>query len=240
MKKILNNKLIMIVEGLIIILLLICIFNKKISKIEKIYIDNVSSNIMPYFYAIDLDSTSLDKYIYYTLEYNYNEYNKISMKTEEIVDFIKNKFKIKIDSEDIIDIGITPIMAEKNIVYSSEIDEYSINSVKKSYKEIASIPITTYKIKKIKKLNNKKYKVIYEKYIIENPYELLNYYNDLNMDKNNYDTSDISSYLSGEKSVKVLNKYLNKDVLNNIGKKDKNIKVTYIIENDKFLISNIE
>ena len=124
-------------------------------------------------------------------------------------------------------------MNEKSIIYNSEKNTFSIIKDKKSYAQIASEKIVKYEIDTVKKKNNK-YIIKYNKYVVTNPYEIVNYYNE-----NNEDTKEINDYLSGNTSKNKILKYINKDNINKIGKKEEEVKITYIIKNNKVLIDDI-
>ena len=72
-------------------------------------------------------------------------------------------------------------------------------------------------------------------YKVSNPYEILNYY----MDKNDYDTKNISDYLSGDKNIKVMKEALDLEALRNIQNEGTKIKATFIVKDNKLLLDSI-
>lgn len=253
MKKYLTKKNIFIgVGGLFLILLLIAIVisyigSEKITDLERLKIEDTSKETMAYFYELDLcDSNEIDKYINYAIEYNYNENNISSTTSIEVYDIIKSKFNLDINKEDIISIGITPCILEKNITYDFDNDTFTIHKEEQTYLQIAEQPIYDYLIKKINKVNNKTYQVTYEKYIIKNPYEILNYYMNLNTENNDtpsennekYDVEEINKYLKGEASLKTLKKHLNDELVREIADKEKEIVVTYKVIKDSVIVES--
>ena len=99
----------------------------------------------------------------------------------------------------------------------------------------------------MKKKKNK-FIVTYDKYVVENPYEILNYYNDSAMNipedqKENYqpyDTSAIYNYLTCKGKITTLKDAITKDNIEKLGKIDKQLEVTYIIKDDNLVIDNIK
>lgn len=240
------KKNILIILGAILLftLLILLIVNKSISPLEKIKLEEVSSDITNYFFEIDnIDNTEIDKYINYAFSYNLNENDKKSISIDEMYNIISSKFKVNLKKEDIESIGITPSMALKGIMFNNDTSEFYINDSKKSYAEIASTKIYKYNIKKIKKISNKKYSIIYDKYIIENPYEVLNYYNELSNDEKNKNkyldiANKISSYLKGDGTLKDIIPYIDKDVLKKCGKREKKIKITFIVKDGNLMVNS--
>ena len=239
MKKIDKKYLIIaisVIALLIILGLILCKFtcNKKLSDLEKIKITEGSDKYSNYFEYLD-GSKKVDDYIVYALMYNYNENDKDSLSFSEIHKTINNIFSTKIKLKDIEDSGMSPSIVNTNI--SKEENGFKLNNTDKSYATIASTKIVKYNINNIEKINNNKYQVIYDKYIISNPYDVLNYYNDNNKTK---ETEEISSYLKGKGKITNIKKYINKKNQNKVGKKDKEITVTYVVKNNKVLIENIK
>lgn len=254
--KLLKNKKVMILGGFIILLIIIIILLiniNKISNLESMKIDETSNTIMNYIDIIDdnnTDDESIGKYIYFALIYSKNELNKEELTCDEISSIINNIFNINISSDDIRSTGITPLLLDHNINQNYETDSYSMLNSTCSQSDIASIPITYYLKKSIKKSKNK-YEVKYTKYILDNPYELLNYLNDLNNPKpsedgsetqvlQTYDTTNIYNYLTCKGNIKDVKKDINEDILNNIFKKDKELTITYIIKDNKLLIDKMK
>ena len=92
----------------------------------------------------------------------------------------------------------------------------------------------------------------YREYIIENPFDMLNYYLDKNMaaegvEKENgdvvYDLVDITpirNYLMGNGKIgDVKNSIMDEDI-KEYAKKGKKIKITYTVKDDKLLIDKIK
>ncbi len=177
-------------------------------------------------------------------------YSKKELTVNEIYEFIKKHFTIKVTEEDIKNIGITELLVENNVTYDFNKESYKLNSVKTNNALIAETPIKYYKLESISKVNRKKYKATYRIYTITNPFDMLNYY----MDKNNktegvlegdsyvYDLKDlepIKNYLSGSGSILDLKKCIDDDIAK-YSKKGSTIKITYVIEDDNVLIDKIK
>lgn len=208
--------------------------NTKLTDLEKIKINEISDKYMSYIDDVeDVTSKDNDRYILYALDYAYYEEGKDTLTTGELRKIINSIFNKNLKDEEIISIGITPVMNERSIIYDGEKNTYSIIKNKKSYAEIATEKIVRYEIKEIKKKKNK-YIVKYNKYVVTNPYEIVNYYNE-----KNEDTKEINEYLSGNISKNKILKYINKENISKIGKKESEVSITYIIKDNKILIDNI-
>ena len=241
-----KNKHLFIVLGVLLIVLLLVILliikTTKLSKIEKIKIEDTSSDIMLFYEEIDNKEVNYtDGYIAYALEYSYNLNDKSELTTKEIKELIESKFNIKLEEDKINDVGITPYLLKKNISHDPSEKKYSIDKSILTQQDIASIPITKYEITNIKK-KGKKYIVTYDKYVVKNPYEIMNYYSDLNVqseeEETTYDTSEILNYLTCKGKITSVKKILTKDDLETLAKKEKSIEIKYILVDGNLKIDN--
>lgn len=205
--------------------------NKKISDVEKLKIKEVSNDTMLYMeYVENTKSKEIDKYIIYALKYSNKE-----LSVKEISKLIDSKFDKKITKNEILNLGITPYMHEENVIYDLENNIYKIENENKSYADIAAKEIIKYELVDIKKQRKNVYEVIYDKYVVKNPYEILNY-----QTEKNKDTKEINKYLKGEENVSIIKKYITKENIKKIGTKDKQVKITYKLKNDKLVVSEIK
>lgn len=252
MEKAVRNRKILLV-GILLLFIIVAIFiimlakkEEKITETEELKLKEVSNDVMNYIEVIEnSESKDIDRYIIYALYYNFNEKDNNTMTTKEIVNNIKDKFTIAISEEEIIELGITPEMLDKNITYDHVEDKFTLNEIKQSYASIAKTEIVKYNLVSMEKKKNE-YTLIYDKYIVSNPYEILNYY----IDKNNetfeeenaksYDVSEITAYLQGKEKVGVIKKYIVEDNLSSVADKQGSIKVVYVLKDDKLLIDRIE
>ena len=244
---------------LVVLVLIFAIFifaylfnGRNVSSIEEKEIKNNSSELMYYIDDITLSkSKEIDKYILFALDYSYNTSGKDSMTVSELYDFFKNHFTKKIDEEKIKNIGITPMLLEKNVTFEVNTNSYKLNNLKKDNAAIAETKITYYKLENIVKINKRKYRATYRTYTIENPYEMLNYYLDKNaktegVEKDGeytYDLKDITpirNYLSGSGKIGSFKKAIDDSDIGKFAKKGKKLKVTYVIKDDKVLIDKIK
>lgn len=231
-----NRKKIIVVASIcifVILLFIILIPKNKLTNLEKVKINDINNEVINYIDEIyEYDDSG--KYISFAIEYLYNENNKKEYSEEEIINTIKRFFNRNYTLEDIRNIGITDRMANKGISYT--IDKYLYDN-KLTKQEIANKVLYKYSINKIKKINSKKFIVKYDRYAVNNPYELLNYYDKKNIDsKDKYDTANIIKYLNGEGKVKYIKDSINKDNTKING----NIEITYIVKDNKLLIDSIK
>lgn len=251
--------------GIVILGVLILIFlvfaaiyvigTRNISAIEEKSLRNKSSDLMMYIEDITLsDSKEIDKYIIYSLNYSYNYNSKDTLTCEEIYNFLKDNFTLETSVEAIRNMGVSPLMLERNITYETTTDSYKLNITKKDANTISQTKITFYKLEKISKLNKRKYSVTYSKYEIIDPYKMLNYYMDENMnnsgteDENGnviydlVDTTPIVNYLTGSGKLSDIKSLIREDNIDKYATLDKKgkIKVTYVVKDEQLLIDNIK
>lgn len=257
-KEFINKNLGIVALGIIIVIFLVFtliyfIGTKHISAIEEKELKEKSRNLISYIEDIALsDSDKIDKYIIYALDYSYNVHSKNEMTCEEIYEFLKDNFTLKTSAEEIKNSGVSPLMLEKNITYDSIKNSYTMNIISKDAETISKTPVVYYKLEKIRKINKKKYVMTYTKYTIENPYEMLNFYLDKNMNvegKENedgeitYDLVDITpirNYLMGNAKIIEFKNSINEDDIEEYSKKGGKLKVTYTVSDDKLLINKIK
>lgn len=255
-KDFLHENIRVVILGILGIIFLIAIFtyfciSKNLSKIEEEKIKTESIEYSNYLEDIkDIKKNNLDKYIIYTLDYSkyVNEQNKMTSK--EIKDFLETNLNKKVEEKDIKDFGVNNNMLDKNITYNSIEDSYIMNDTEIDRKSLENIPITYYKIKKIRKINKKKYIIKYDKYIIDNPYELINFYLERNrkiIEKDNKESVDeidltlIRNYLTTG-NIKDIKHFLNMNdkELSSYSKVKGHAKVTYLVnDQNDFVIYKI-
>ncbi len=245
MKNIGVSILVILVFIFIVFTLIYIFFGNNISVIEENKIKSDTKIIANYLDDIASNKTnSKDKYILFALDYNNSEYHKNEMTVEEIVNFIKEYFTIKLKEEDLINTGITPLLVDRHIVYDVDKKSFKMNDSSVNV-------IKYYKIEKIKKLNKKKYRATYREYTITDVVEMLNYYLKKNnetegiVDENgNYtynlkDIEPIRNYILGSGNILDIKNSIDDDV-ENYSKKGGTIKVTYVVEDDKVLIDSVK
>lgn len=220
---------------------------KNVSSIEKQEIKTNSKELINYIEDItDTESKEIDRYIIFALDYSYNTNSLNTLTIDQIYDFLNDKFTLKITKEDLEHIGITPVMLNRDITYDSTKKAYTLNIVKKNTNNIMETPIIYYKLDKLSRANKRKYIAVYRQYIIENPYDVLNYYLEKNMNIGSdeqdklVDVTPIRNYLMGNAKVSSVKDIINDEDISKYGKKGKKIKITYIYKDNNIRIDKIK
>jgi len=244
-KDFLKENIKVVILGILLLIFLMStivyvILSKNISKIEEQKIREESIEYSNYLEDIKtIKGNDLDKYIIFTLDYSKNANNQNKLTSDEISEFITTRLNKKTTAEEVRKYGINGNMLDRNITYNSVDDTYIMNDVQLDRKQIAEDKIIYYRIKSIKKVNKKKYVIKYEQYIIEEPYELLNKYLEINRKnieddiQNDIDLTLIKNYLTtGNKSdIKHFFNTYDKE-LSNVAKKSGRAKITYVIDDN--------
>lgn len=236
-KKIIISSLIIVLLIIAIILSVVLIKNKnsKITELEKSTIVEVSNPSMSYMEMVEgVKADGQDVYVAYALAYSYNENDKATLTIDEIEGIVKDVFNIKLDKEKLKEGVLTPALAENFISFDNETEEYTINVSEKSYTDIANTEIVVYVYDNAVKKKGK-YEVSYKKYVISNPYEVLNYYDKVE----GYDTTKILDYLKGKEKVNVIKSVITPTMVEGVAKYEKTVKVTYVLKNNKLLIDSV-
>ena len=242
---------------LITILSIVLISNKdkKMSSLELQSLKDKSEEISNYLEYVDTnENEEIVRYISFAIETDYQNDNK-GLTLLELKETIEKYFDKEYTNEEIIDFNINSLLMMNNIYYE---DEMFIKKETKTPREISTIPIIKYIPREYKKINDKKYTVEYEKYEIENPYEVFNYFEEYN-NKTKYDIDEygmkiekdydekslvdidkIKSYLEGKGKVIELKKLLNENNIDNMGNSKKKVKVYFTMKDEKLLIEKIE
>ena len=234
-----DKRFLLIVPILIIglVIFLVVMLSNKLTKLEDIKVREISDKVIPYIGEVINHGEEDGNYISFALDYLYNVENKDTFTIDELIEVINTYFKRGYTKEDANKIGLTSYLMNRGILYDSTAGGYVYKN-SKTRADIAEIPLVKYEINKIKKVNEEKFVVTYDKYEITNPYSLLNYYNDQeNPDSDTVKT--ITMYLKAESSVTTVYQYMTKDVVEKIGKKGEQIKIEYSIVDSKLKISKI-
>lgn len=225
----------------IIVLLFILIGCSRVTPLEEKTIKEVSKRVMPYMDRIENSKDSkLTKYVYYALEYSYNEYDKNELTLDELRKIILDIFNYDTTSKKLKNVVISRDMFENNITYDFVTEKYRINKSQMTQSKIAKKKLVFYEINSIKKISNSHFKVTYDRYEVSNPYEILNYYSELNNKntKKEYDIEPIYNYLIGKGKEKDIKNYVIGGNFDKFAKKKGEFKVDYIVKNDKLVIDS--
>ena len=239
-KKFHGDKIIIDTIVLLILIVLVFIFFKNsITNLEKIKLEEKSIEISDYFE--ELKGMDKNNYFNFAIEYLYNSKDKDEFSIKEILDVINSNFNVSYTEKDILDIGTTGDMVNRGIMFDSALNGYKyLND--ETITDIANKSVIYFKIKKMSKINENKFKIIYDRYVLDNPYEVLNYYNNYNIENsdNKIDTTDVIEYLKGNRKIGTFKRIVRQETKTNFGKKDGTVEVTYIVKNNKLLVDKIK
>ena len=224
----------------LVVIIIFLFMSKNISQIERNTIMDKSTVYSYYLEYAEDKKKGTDDYIIFALKYSTINNHKSGLSSAELSKLISEIFNVKIDEDTIRKNGISEKMLKENIMYSPSDDVYDMITPKVDPKTIAETQVSYYKFKKLSRINSKKYSIVYQKYIIEDPYKVLNYY----IDKNNqsdriYDIAPYRNYLVGSDSTVRFKESIIADDIQNYAKKDKKYKVTYIVDGDNVLIDKV-
>lgn len=221
---------------LIVLTIMILSNLNKLTKLEEIKIEEFSNKIVNHIEEF-MNTNDEGKYICYAIENLYNNSDKVEFTSKEVLEIINTTFNVNYTNETILDIGITPKMLDKGITYDVATSTYTYKSDKTRI-DIANSKIIKYELTNIKKNGKDRFLITYKKYVIENPYDILNYYNNLNIEQdNNYDTTIISEYLKGNKKISELKNSIDNKDITNYGKYDSEISLELIIKDNTLVIN---
>ena len=240
--------------GLIVLIVLVftaiyILGTGNVSKIEEEKIKKESSQFLYFVEDIsESKSKDVDKYIVFSLDYSYYNNNDADMTADEITQFLNTTFDLNTTKEKILSVGITEEMLAKNITYDGSKELFKISPAQVSSKKIEDVPITYYRMYKIRRNNKNTYTAKYDKYIIKNPYDMLNYYIDRNNNLNGeepgamYDTTTIRNYIVGSNSSKGVKELIskNEEDLKNYASKEGTLSITYVMNGEKLIIKDID
>jgi hypothetical protein len=258
-----NKKKYIIIGSCILLVLLLIIVSffllRFMSKKDKNKLIE-TSNINSYYYEyIDNESSDLEKYIMFSLVYDYNLNDKNMSSYDEIKELVKKLFNYEIKDNELEQLSLSLDAINKGLIKDIDNKTFTMNLIGKKKSEIAKVPLTFYYMKNASKIGFNTYQVTYTKYVIDNPYELYNYYmnkNDqINMNKNvnadsnyievdlgdsSYNTEIMLSYLSGTNKLKDVKEYVKEEHVSSIANNKEEIKVLYAKKDNTFKIKKIK
>lgn len=211
------------------ILLIMLLSGNKISILEEETLKSYSNKMINYIEK----GTKDEDYIISAVKYYYNEENKTSISLKEVSKYIKENYNKKISEKEMKNIGISEKLMKEKIMIDIEKSQYNYRN-EKTLQDIANTKIYTYKIKEINKLSENKYEIEYQKYVIENPYEVLNYY------QGKKDITKINNYIMGKGTTKEFLESINEKDLSKFAKKKNQVTVEYEVINRSLTISKIK
>ena len=234
---------------LLVVVLLIVLFGcNRLTSLEEKTIKDVSKKVMPYMDRIEnsKEKDKLGKYVYYAVEYAYNEQDKTEVTVDEIKKIIRETFNYKINDKKVREMPLTNEMLQNGITYDFEKETFINDKSGVTQSDIANKKLVFYEISDITKKSSDKFKVKYDKYVVTNPYEILNYYSDLNTknegkkNKKTYDITPIFNYLTAKGKEKDIKNYVIGSNFDKFAKKKGEFIVNYIVKDDEILIDSYE
>lgn len=222
---------------LVIVGVVFYLLSNKITNVELIKLKELSDKTSDYIGEVINNKEEDGCYVTFAIDYLYATTGKTSYSIDEIMEVINNNFDINLTKEDVSKIGLTSYMMNKGISFDTTSGGFSYE-YKKTRADVASTSLINYHVTGIKKVNKNKFIVYYDKYLVEDPYKLLNYYTDQE-EQDKEVVKEITSYVKGEIVPSKIVKYINSENIEKIGKIDGKIKVTYTVKDDKIRISKI-
>ena len=249
-RRTINKRTIIIIASILAAILLIILIIPKQSEFpltdqEHSMLEEKSASYINYLEEIDHNSDNLnpqtnpsvndiplDSYIAFAMECTYNEKDQNSLTTEEIKSFLKSTFEIDVDTDKLNNVGVTPYLLNKNIGHSMSSQTYTISKEADKI-QIAGTPFAKY-IEKSSSTNRGRteFTVVYDKYTINNPYDIIPY----------IDTSDagINAYLQGKGKIAPLKNAITAESLTKLGEPEKQTTVVYAIKDNDLIIKSIK
>ena len=212
-----------------------------LSELESLALNEKSSKAINYLEEIDngdeidqsdnnILSYSLDRYIAFALEYNYNENDKTEISVKEIEKLLESIFDADFKTEEINGVGISPLLLDKNVTHDPVGQVYSIKP-QTDKRIIADIPVTKYiENKSYANRDKTTYTVIYDKYTAKSPYDVIPHTNG----------EGVKDYLEGKGKIKSLKNIIDKEAAEKITQPAKQTTVSFIVKDGKILIKSIK
>ena len=208
-----------------------------LSDLESLALDEHTQIAINYLEEIDRDSETydnltdypLDRFIAFALEYNYNENDRTEITVKQIKKLIESIFDIDLKTEDINNVGISPLLLDKNITHDPVGQVYTINPPTDK-RIIADIPIAKYIENKIFTNKDKTaYTIVYDKYTAKSPYDVIPHTSG----------EGVKDYLDGKGKIKSIKNTITKDNAAEIVAPAKQTNITYVVKDGKLLIKSI-
>ena len=205
--------------------------DQKLSDAEQALLSQFNEKVLPYLDEIDSDQTfsphEEEKLIAFAVMQAYGEENKTEFTLGEINNIIGQFFNKEISTENYDQNTPSPYLQEKGIYYMLGEDRYIYEPRTKSKHEIASTPINAY-IQKEAKIRNNVITVTYSKYLIEDPYAVLN-----DASGAQKDTTGVGDYLAGKGKAKNLKRLISAENADKVATFQKDYTLTLEIKNNK-------
>lgn len=228
----LNKKVLAIILGVILLIivgvvLFFALGNKK-NKIDEKELENLNA-YSNYFEYLNSNKSKNAKIIEYTLVYDFNEHNYETITIDQLKQSVKEKFNLKLKDEKLKEIA-NDVISDK-ISYNESTSEFTYNDKSKK-NDIVKTNIYKFINKSTKSIKNG-YKLTYDVYTINSPFDLLNEYSNT---KNINDVKDINNYINGKQSVYKIKSYITEDIAKKIGTPNKEFIISYVKDKNNYYL----
>ncbi|MBR6166154.1 hypothetical protein IKQ65_00800 [Candidatus Saccharibacteria bacterium] len=209
-----------------------------LSDLESLALTEHTETAINYLEEIDKDSETfdnladypLDRFIAFALEYNYNENDKTEISAKQIKKLIESIFDIALKTDDINNVGISPLLLDKNVTHDPVGKIYTLNP-QTDKRIIADIPITKYiENKTFTDKDKTTYTVVYDKYTAKSPYDILPHLESM---------EGVNDYLNGNGKIKSLKDSITKSAAEKLGGPVKQTTIEFVLKDKKLLIKSI-
>ena len=222
---------------LAIIGVFIYLLTNKITNVERIMVTDTSESIAPFLNEVIANKEEDGCYITFAIDYLYANTGRNQFSVDEVLEVINKYFDINFTRDDVTKIGLTSYMMNKGIKFDMSVGGFSYE-YKRTRTDIAVTPLTSYQVSKVKKVNKNQFVVYFNKFVVDDPYKLLNIYT--NADPVDQDAVDnITKYVKGEIIPAKIFGYINENNINLIGKDEGKTKVTFVVKDNKLKIKKI-
>ena len=239
----LNKKVsipVIVIPVICLLIIVIILFCNRTSSLEKIKLRDISDEVAYFEFLDSKNANGIDEYIAYTSYYYFNNYNLKYVSSKDVHDFVLKMFHKDIDIEKIQLAGESKLLNNAHIYQDPEAGDYIYDLDSVSQSDIANIAIYKYLPISIRKKLNGDYVVKYKKYVIKNPYDVLNYYNDNGIHQSNFNSNQVYEYLVGSGRISDIKKACVKDLLEKHGKEKGKLTVTYHVRKSTVTITKIK
>ncbi len=209
-----------------------------LSSLESLALTEHTETAINYLEEIDKGSETfdsladypLDRFIAFALEYNYNENDKTEISAKQIKKLIESIFDITLKTDDINNVGISPLLLDKNVTHDPVGKVYSIQP-HTDKRIIADIPITKYiENKTFTNKDKTAYTVVYDKFTAKSPYDILPHLESM---------EGVNDYLNGNGKIKSLKDSITKSAAEKLGDPVKQTTIEFVLKDKKLLIKSI-
>ena len=213
---------------------------RKLTELEAVSFNEKTADVVNFLELFEKTSDDSEadmkaNIISFALQLNYADTGEFTLSAKKIQNIIDSHISTDLNVSNQVDEDFIQVLVRHNIFYTQETSEFELLNPYSNKRAIAKMPIQKYILKDVS-LKDNQYIAIYEKYVIEDPYQALARTSQDDIQGKH----SINAYLDGRGTPLSIKEVITNENIQDIAKPDREVEAIYALSNDSILLQEIK